>query len=93
MSMAFKITIEETKIVTKTVGEEWKVVGQEVPDAEQIERITRSAQGKPFTIGGLDKYGYTPKIEKQVEVSVTVLEQTVEQLDLKNVIRAVNGIE
>ena len=38
-------------------------------------------------------YGYTPEIEKEVEVTTKVLEQTVDDLDLVAVIRAVNGLK
>lgn len=41
---------------------------------------------------GTDKYGYTPEIMKNREIEVTLLKQEIEELDLKTVIKAINGI-
>lgn len=39
-----------------------------------------------------DNWGYTPEITKKKEIERTVFTQDVEELDLKSVIKAVNGI-
>lgn len=90
--MPFKITITQTKKVTKNVGGEWVVVGQRVPNEEEIERLRRYSEDKPLTIGALNVHGDRPIVEREVEVDVKVLEQEVENLDLTAVIKAVNGI-
>lgn len=38
-------------------------------------------------------YGNTPGVERTRDVETKVLEQTVEEVDLKQVIKALNGIE
>jgi hypothetical protein len=65
----YKITIEKTEEIKRVVGNTWAVVGQEWVDAG----------------GAVNKYGYTPEVEKVVEESRVVLLQTVESL-------AINGI-
>jgi len=39
------------------------------------------------------RYGYTPEIEKRTVVVRKVFEQNTDELDLVNVIKAVNGLE
>jgi hypothetical protein len=72
----YKITI--TEITTKKVvkGEQWEQIRTDA-EAERDEK---------------DTYGYTPKIEKDVEVSEEVYKQTVDDLELVDVIAAVNKI-
>lgn len=54
--------------------------------------------GKEWKVVGSDanqnnpKYGYTPEIEKEQEVVTKVFEQTVAELDLNAVIKAVNKL-
>ena len=48
------------------------------------------AMGAAKDVNGKDCYGYTPEIEKVVEVKTEMYRQTVETLDLYRVIQAVN---
>lgn len=80
--MSFNIIIAETKPVTKTVGKDWHVVGQQLKASER----------DPQRDVALDVYGYTPEIEKTVDVTTKVYEQTVEDLELAGVIKAVNKL-
>lgn len=48
--------------------------------------LKQDADGKP-------ERGYTPQVEERRIVKVTVLEQTVDELDIVAVIKAINGIE
>jgi len=41
---------------------------------------------------GTDGYGYTPMISRPVEREIELLRQTVEELDLAAVIKAVNNL-
>lgn len=70
----FKITIEETKTVVKKVGKEWNRI---------IKLDEKTGQRYEDT-------GYTPEIEKHVEVTMRIYEQQVAELDLPSVIAAVN---
>ncbi len=55
-------------------------------------------QGKQWKEGGKigvedgDKYGYTPEIERTVDVTREVYAQNTDTLDLKAVIKAINGL-
>lgn len=73
----FEIIIRETKDVVKTVGRNWEVIGQNEPAGEKY---------APTSV-----YGYTPEIEKTVTETKEIYKQLVDELDLKNVIRAING--
>lgn len=75
--MSYEITIKKRRDVTKLAGKEWKVVGQEFDkDAERLK----------------DTYGYTPEIERPVTEEVEVLKQTVDDIDLAAVIKAINKL-
>lgn len=39
-----------------------------------------------------DEYGWTPRIEKQVEETVEIYDQAVDQLDIAALVAVVNGI-
>jgi hypothetical protein len=75
--MPYTIKITKSERVTRKTGKEWKVVGQE-PDPS----------GKYMG----DKYGYTPEIDREFTEETDVLKQTVEDLDLAAVIKAINKI-
>ena len=85
----FKITIEETKTVKKIVGKEWATIGtKEVPRDESFYRQDKDEPKTRIE----DVRGYTPEIEKNVEVKATVLTQEVETIDLAAVIKAINKL-
>lgn len=74
----FKITIEETRTVVKTVGKEWGIVDQvPITDGDEVLK---------------NVMGYTPLIEKAVPETKEVYAQTVEELDLHAVIKAINKL-
>lgn len=78
----FKITIEETRAVRDTIGKRWEKVGQE-------EKTNREGTDTYLA----DVMGYTPEVDTVCNEVRTVLLQEVGELDLKAVIRAVNGME
>jgi len=49
-------------------------------------------QGADMDADPDEKWGYTPEIEKTVEVTREIFKQDVNELDLKLVIKAINGI-
>jgi hypothetical protein len=77
----FRITIEETLPVTKTIGKRWEKVGQK----EEVNR-----EGTDTYLA--DVMGYTPEVETVVDETFTRLVQEVDELDLKAVITAINGL-
>lgn len=85
----FKITIIETKLVKQIVGKDWDIIGtKEVP---RDECYYREDKDEPKT--RIEEVrGYTPEIEKNVEVTRMVLTQETETLDISKVIKAINNL-
>lgn len=89
----YEITI--TRMILKKVpaGEVWKVVRDELFTEEEAreasELYTRSDKQMPVK----EVMGYTPKIIKEEHVEIDILKQTVADLDLTAVIKAINGIK
>lgn len=80
MNMSYTITISKTETVNTAVGKEWRVVDQDIVISGD----------KPIT---KDVYGYTPEIIKDVESQREIFKQTVHDLDLMAVIKAINEIK
>lgn len=87
--MSFKITITETRDVKKIVGKEWAVIGTK--EVRRDDNFLTPQQPEETRI--VEVRGYTPEIEKIVPETRTVLEQSVDTLDLVSVIKAINGIK
>ena len=86
----FKITIQKIERKTETVQGDWGIVN-EVPYTEED---LATAYEKNEYKGKLNKLmGYRPETKKIVILEQTMLEQTVEELDLVQVIKAINGIK
>lgn len=79
--MSYEITIKEKRNVVKACGKEWKVCGQTQKKSEY--------DTEPYMA---DVYDYTPEIEKTVSEEREILKQTIEELDLAAVIKAINGL-
>ena len=80
--MSYKITIEETKIVTQMVR------GKH----EKIDEVMTDAQCMDGELYMKAIYGYAPDREDEVETTQTMFEQVVDELDLVRVISAINSI-
>lgn len=81
----FKITIEETGTVKGLGGNKWEQV-----DTKEVPRDAWDKDEPKTRIAPV--YGYTPVVEKIVEVTTAVLTQEVETLDLAKVIKAINNL-
>lgn len=61
-----------------------------------IEKVTETKKrGKTWELGAGKtpaEYGYTPEIEKEVDIEREVFKQNVDALDITAVIRAINGL-
>ncbi len=86
--MSYKITITETRQVRKTLGKEWAVIGEK--EVERDEQLIREASDPKTRIETIR--GYTPEVETLVNETRDVLVQTIDDLDLPAVIRAVNKL-
>lgn len=71
--------------MVKSSGQTW----EQVDTKEVVREVYETGEGK-YRIAPV--YGYTPAIEKTVEVKSTVLTQEVETLDLAKVIKAINNL-
>lgn len=87
--MSYTIVITKTETVKKLVGKEWAVLGTE--ECKRSPDLYTGQKGEPKTYMA-EKRGYTPEIEKSVEVTTKVFEQTVKDMTLAHVIKAVNGL-
>lgn len=87
----YEITIKKTEMETSVGGNDWKVVGEAPLSKDDVEEAHFSNHAE-YMKKLKSVYGYTPKYEKQVEVSREVLKQTVEDLDLNSVIKAINRL-
>jgi len=61
---------------------------------EKVEEVTMIVRGEWARVSesGPNTFGYTPDREAEVKVETKLLEQTVEELDLKAVLKAINGL-
>lgn len=77
--MNYTITITRTTIEERPAGKEWTIVSRK-PSTQ-----TRGATH--------DEFGYTPEITKKKTVEQRIYEQTLDKIDITNIIAAVNGAE
>ena len=73
----YTVTISKKTVEKRVGGEDWKQV---MTEAEAKEK-----GGKTF--------GYTPKIEKLVDVNIEVFKQVVDDLGMVDVIAAINSVK
>lgn len=87
--MSYEITIKQTRTVRKVQPQRWMVVGTK--EVERESRFYQHNDKEPVT--RIEQvYGYTPEVETVQEETREVLKQEVDELDLKAVIRAINGL-
>lgn len=85
----YKITIEKINTVTKKAGHNWEKIGE---------------SNQPFDTGGIANhsverengvyavYGYTPVYETTGTETIEILKQAVDEIDLPQVIKAINDL-
>jgi len=88
--MPFQITITEKKVVTKMVRGGWEKLGETPVTKIDLDKAAFSAD--KFDSPLKNTYGYAPNREDDVEVEIEILKQTVEELDITKVIKAINDI-
>ena len=93
--MSYKIII--TKIETKKVTKEgdYQIVDRRPWTDEEIDKTTKHYQSNDNFLQNnplKEVIGYAPSRESTEEKEIKVLEQTIENLDLSAVIKAINGI-
>ena len=86
--MSYQITITETRDVKKIVGKDWDTIGTK----EVLRDITYLQDKTEPKTRIEDVRGYTPEIEKTVSETRQILIQTVDEIDLPAVIKAINNL-
>lgn len=86
----FKIEITETVLVKTIIGKEWGIIGtKEIPREKSYYEYGKAEPKTRIE----NVHGYTPEVEKMVYQTRVVLLQTVDNLCLPSVIKAINGIK
>lgn len=86
--MPYKITIEKTHEVRCTLPKRWEVIGEK--EVARDTEFIHTAEEKTTRIETIR--GYTPEVETIQTETVKILEQSVDELDLPAVIRAINKL-
>jgi hypothetical protein len=93
----YEITITKTATETRLSGKEWGIIGKRLVTDEDIKPSAYESYSvlRDKVLAGnvilMEQLGYTPEIEKQVEVKREIFKQIVEDLNLVAVINAING--
>lgn len=94
----YKITITKTATETKQSGHDWAVIGQRLVTEEDLKPSAYESRSEvkerllAANVIMFEERGYTPVIEKEVVIDRMIFEQTVDDLDMTAVIRAINKI-
>ena len=75
-AIRYRVTIKAVVKRTKKVGKDWVIVGQK-----------EGSNGKPEPV-----YGYTPEIDKDIEEEVLIIDQSLDRMDMREVVAVINGI-
>ena len=89
--MSYKITIQRTGKKSKNIGSVWQVIDTKEVRREQNLYDHTDPEEKKTRIK--DVLGYTPENIEEVDVTEQIFEQTVSDMDLKKVIKAINNLE
>jgi hypothetical protein len=88
--MSFEIVITEKRQVKTVIRKSWEKVGEKEVERE-VKFYSSRDETEPMTrIEAV--YGYTPEVEGIVNETREVLKQSVDELDLPAVIRAINKL-
>jgi len=92
--MKYKIQITEIREETTTKEGEWAVIDTRPWTAEEVNSQIMDQDTESFLENNplKDIYGYTHERETTETVATEIFCQTTDELDLKKVIQAVNGI-
>jgi hypothetical protein len=92
----YKIVITKTEVVEEYTKKQWENINQrpltqeEYDEAAYYKREEWEEAERPILVW---EKGYTPQEKAMKSRTLTVLEQTVDEMDLQSVIKAINGIE
>src|ERR1043166_8448964 len=93
----YEITIKKISTVTKLAKGEWVIIETRPYTAEELaeanQEFRQSYSEKPDAFALKEVRGYTPEREVTEEVESEIFKQRSENLDLKKVIGAINGLE
>ncbi len=92
--MSYEIIITKTEVKKVESGQDWTQVGEQLLDEADVKRsIYDGTVVSKDEVRMKKKFGYTPPIIKSEAVTTEIYRQTVPELDLPAVIRAVNKLD
>ena len=92
--MFYEITITETEIREVESGEKWTQVGEQLLTKGDLDQsIYNGVVVKKDEVKLKKVYGYTPKITRSETVTTEIYRQVVKELELPEVIRAINMMD
>lgn len=86
--MSYEIIIKEKREVKRLAGKEWVILGTKEVPRDSIHYANRDEPQTRIE----NVHGYSPEIEKTVIEEREVFKQTVDELDLTTVVKAINGL-
>ena len=87
--MSYEITITKTETKEVESGEDWTVIGEKLAVPDDFPLSADDLDGLKFRA----IYGYTPKITKSETVTTEIYKQTVPEIELPEIIRAINMMD
>ena len=87
----YKITIQKIETYEKVVQGDWTIVDERPYTDDELKESGIYSQASKNQIKQVR--GYAPDVKKTFTNEVKVLEQTVNDLDLVEVIKSINGIK
>jgi len=92
--MSYEIIITKIEIQEVESGNEWTQVGEQPLTEDDVKQsIYDPGLMKTDEVKLKKKFGYTPRIVKSQAVTTEIYRQTVSELDLSAVIKAVNKLD
>ena len=86
--MSYEITITKIEVREVESGVEWTTIEKRPLTEEEAEQTYATLRSQQKTI-----YGYTPKIVRSEPVTTEIYRQTMPEIDLPAVIKAVNMMD
>ncbi len=94
--MAFEIIIKQNGIEKKLVGGDWTKIDESFYSVEDIEKLQwmqkEKIEAANFNEAKKSVMGYAPQTEKLVPFEKEIFRQSVDELNLTTVVKAVNNL-
>lgn len=88
----YEIVITQKVLKKVPAGEDWEIIDKRPYNKEEVDKMDEMYKKSLGELALKEVYGYTPKTIKEEHVEVDILKQTVMELDLPAVIKAINRL-